>query len=286
MTLRGLAMGAPDELVLESPPAAEAGAGGTGYARAAHDYGHLGVSRETFFRWKRYGVAQGDLPPFDEPHLLEGWYERMRLAQVFKNRFPSAMQQAIAVHLGGSVPVAAAAAPEVKVVRPPVPGPVANAGEQGLAFELEQMRQRVASLRQARDEAYAKEDRINGDQYDRSYREAFNDLTIAEKRALEVLSRREELVMKSAVESDLATRISGIVVGGMFLFGRIAPQLEAARDPAERIALWKAFWREHCGALLQARFAPEWVRRAPEHLWNDCAAWIEGQVPPPLTLAA
>lgn len=266
------------------------------YARAAHDYGHLGVSRETFFRWKRYGAAHSDWPPFDEPQLLEGWYERMRGRAVFKNRFPNAMLQAIAAHLtGGGGPAGgqAVATPTVgkgaavaALSRPAAPSAAATVEDQGLGYELEQMRQRVGDLRRARDEAYAADDRVSGDMHDRHYREAFIDLTSAEKRVQEVLSRREELVTKAAVESDLATRISGIVVGGMFLFGRIAPQLDAARDPAERIALWKAFWREHCGTLLQARFAPDWVRKAPEHLWADCAAWVEGQVPPNLTLAA
>lgn len=285
------------EFELKAPAVPES-APGPRYLRAAHDYGHLAIGRRTFFRWKDHGASRGDWPPFDEPAQLEVWYHRMREAGLFKHQFPADVREAVAVFLAGKPPATAAAAPSpsppAAASSPPSapppdstppPGPV-DEEFQGLEHELHQKRARVVALRQARDAFYAAGDRTQGDLQDARYNEAYSELTIAEKRTLEVLEKRKLLISRSGVEQDLAPRITGIVVGGMHFLERIEPQLDAIVDPAERRAKRRALWIEHCTPLMQGRFVPDFIRRAPVDLWQECAAWLQSKAPPPLTLDA
>jgi hypothetical protein len=207
----------------------------------------------------------------------------MREAGLFKQQFPSAVREAIAAYIGGSPCPAPPQSPPA-----PAPPTVAWVSDefQGLEHELHQLRDRVAALRQARDAAYAAENRTEGDLQDFRYREAFSELTIAEKRALEVLEKRGRLISRSGVEQDLAPRITGIVVGGMHFLDRIEPQLDAITDPVERRRKRRALWIEHCGPLMAGKFVPDFIRRAPVAVWQECAAWLEAKAPPSLTLDA
>lgn len=218
----------------------------------------------------------------------------MREAGVFKHQFPSDVREAIAIFFGGNTtttpkPPAQPAPPLASTSAfAPVPQSSSLPAEefQGLEHELYQKRARVVALRQARDAAYAAGDRVEGDLQDARYNEVYSDLTIVEKRTLEVLEKRKLLISRSGVEQDLAPRITGIVVGGMHFLDRIEPQLDAIADPAERRAKRRALWIEHCGPLMQGKFVPDFIRRAPVELWQECAAWLQSKVPPTLTLDA
>jgi len=285
---------ADDKFELKAPAVPQS-ASGPRYLRAAHDYEHLGIGRRTFFRWKDYGASRGDWPPFDAPAQLEAWYQRMREAGLFKHQFPADVREAIAEFLAKNAPSGpgVATSPTAPVssfaASPPdsaLPPPLVDEEFQGLEHELHQKRARVVALRQARDAFYAAGDRAQGDLHDARYNDAYSELTIAEKRTLEVLERRKLLISRSGVEQDLAPRITGIVVGGMHFLERIEPQLDAIVDPAERRAKRRALWVEHCTQLMQGKFVPDFIRRAPAELWQECAAWLQSKAPPPLTLDA
>jgi hypothetical protein len=285
----------PADAVFElKAPAVPQSASGPRYVRAAHDYQHIGIGRRTFFRWKECGIAHADWPPFDHPTQLEAWYLRMREFGAFKHQFPAAVREAIAVHLSGNPPTAApspASTAAASIPPPPAPfgsspPPLAADEFQGLEHELHEKRSRVVALRQARDAFYATGDRTQGDLQDSRYNEAYSELTIAEKRTLEVLEKRKLLISRSGIEQDLAPRITGIVVGGMHFLDRIEPQLDAIVDPTERRAKRRALWIEHCQPLMQGKFVPDFIRRAPVDLWQECAAWLQAKTPPPLTLDA
>lgn len=286
-------MSLSDDFELKAPAAPQS-ALGPRYVRAAHDYQHIGIGRRTFFRWKDYGIARADWPPFDDPAQLEAWYLRMRELGAFKHQFPADVREAIAHHLSGNPPPSAHS-PASTAFYPPAPPPTPPGSSlppsvadefQGLEHELHEKRSRVVALRQARDAFYAAGDRTQGDLQDARYNEAYSELTIAEKRTLEVLEKRKLLISRSGVEQDLAPRITGIVVGGMHFLERIEPQLDAIVDPAERRVKRRALWIEHCTPLMQGRFVPDFIRRAPVDLWQECAAWLQAKAPPPLTLDA
>ena len=281
----------PDDADFElKAPAVPQSASGPRYLRVAHDYQHIGLGRRTFFRWKDYGLVHADWPPFDDPAQLEAWYLRMRERGAFKHQFPAEVREAIALHLAGNPPSPASTAPASPPPPTAPPGsssppPVANEF-QGLEHELHEKRSRVVALRQARDAFYATGDRTQGDLQDARYNDAYSELTIAEKRTLEVLEKRKLLISRSGIEQDLAPRITGIVVGGMHFLDRIEPQLDAIVDPAERRAKRRALWIEHCAPLMQGKFVPDFIRLAPVQLWQECAAWLQAKAPPPLTLDA
>ena len=277
------------DLVLMQPCAPVSG-GGKRYKCPPDGYVHLGIRRRTYFRWRDYGQTHQDFPPFDQPAELESWYARMKQRGMFKHQFPADMREAIAAHIGAAPDTRPAAESAFVVSEPPSLSPsapaIVDAEYQGLEHELHQLRSRVASLRQARDAAYAAELRTEGDLQDSRYREAFNDLTIAEKRAIEVLEKRKLLISRAGVEQDLAPRITGVVIGGMYFLDRIEPQLDAITDPTARRARRRALWIEHCAPLLQGKFVPEHMSRLPAEIWLECAAWLQGTVPPPLQLSA
>lgn len=281
-----------------------------GYARPANAYGHLGISRRTFFRWRGYGEEAKDFPPFDDPLLLESWYERMRLVGKFKHQFPADIREAISKHL----PASADAEPGPKPAEPskpsrpaptlglvaftssppppgkPVPssfrGAIDHGEEQGLMYEVTQVEIRVASLRKARDAEYDKGNRSEGDMLDKQHREALDTLSLIQQRVMKMAEAEGKLISREDVEADLAVRIPGVVVGGMFLFAKLLPLLEAAQDPAEKISIWRKGWQEHVQPLLQCKFLPEGLTQAPEQVWKEAADWIQSRVPPPLTLNA
>lgn len=278
---------------------------GVRYLRGAEGYRHLDISRRTFFRWRGYGEQSGDFPPFDEPLKLEGWYNRMRDRGLFKHQFPRGVRDAIAENRQpeqvpgvvekkstsgppsprvGEGSVAAAAAGAAGGV--PSSYGMDHGDEQGLLYEIAQEENRVASLRKARDEAYQKDEKEKGDAFARQYTEALDNLSTIKQRSMKILELEGRLVPREDVEGDLAPRITGIVIGGMFLYGRIAMQLEAATDPSERLAIWKRAWVEHCGPIMQSKFLPEGITRAPEEVWIEAAERVQGQVPPPLVLEA
>lgn len=275
---------------------------GVRYLRAAGEYGHLGITRRTFFRWRGYGEQAGELPPFDQPGELEGWYHRMKDQGHFKNAFPRGVRDAIA----GAVPV-----PKVKVVEEkksdsgvPLLG-VGEGGavgreaakvpssfgadhgdEQGLLYEVAQEENRVAGLRKARDESYLAGRKEEGDAFARQHADALDNLSTIKQRSVKILEQEGKLVPREDVESDLAPRITGIVIGGMFLLGRISMLLDQATDASERAAIWKRAWVEHCQPLMQSRYLPEGMTRVPEEVWLEAAQYVQGQVPPPLVLQA
>lgn len=217
----------------------------------------------------------------------------MMAAGRFKHRMPDSVREAIAAHLRDhSTPPTPSSStssrppPATVAPAPPVTPPVENDDYIGLEHELAQLRDRVASLRRARDEAYQREERTEGDLLDKKHREAFSELTIAEKRAIEVLEKRGALISRAGVEADLAPRITGIVVGGIHFLEKIEPQLAAISDPDERRRRRRDLWIEHVGPLIAGKMVPDYLRRAPAEVWRACADWLAAQAPPALTLSA
>lgn len=302
-------MGEDGEFLLEGPePVAAAG---HGYRHVAGWYVCIGISKRTFFRWRALGEEVGDLPPFDEPNLLEGWYARMAAAGHFKHGFPRAVRDAVAKQRGDVAQV-----PEVVEKKSRVRGAVAESAgagavgggvaaagarpraevpkffgmdhgeERGLAYEIAKQENFVSSLRASRDDAYARGEKEEGDAYARRYSEELDGLSLVKQRALRVLESEGKLVPREDVESDLAPRIAGVVIGGMYLYGRIREQLESAVDEEERQAIWKRAWMEHCQTLMQSQFLPAGITMAAEEVWLKAVDFVQGLVPPPLELRA
>lgn len=266
-----------------SAAAATAGAQstkGNGYARAADDYGHIGVGRRTFFRWKADGESNAggpDLPPFDEPQTLEAWYERMRERGVFKHRFPKAIRDAIAVHLRAGPPAGAPAAVDAskpgeagKSGHTP-PGEQAAAGTgpavpqaflsghdgaRGLQVEVEAEERRAAALRRARDEAYAQGKMVEGDGHDRRYREVLDTLSLVRQRWLKMAVEEEQLVHVDEVAAVFGPKHQAIVQQGLLLIDDVDEDLAKISDAKERRRLWRSRWEKFCGVLVEGKFAP------------------------------
>lgn len=246
--------------------------------RSADDYGHLGIGRRTYFRWRKYGetCADGpDLPPFDDPHGLPAWYERMRARGIFKHRFPAEIAEAI-TKLQPSLPAPGFPSTEAP---PPTAGPGASttrAGEPapsggptvpsaftadhgetlGLQHEVRAEQQRVASLRVARDDAYTNGRRAEGDMLDKQYREALDALSLVQQRALKIAEQESRVVAVELIEREFGSRLSVHIQGGMLLFDRIAAKLMATPDRAVQRRIWREAWIEHCNTLVSGRFAP------------------------------
>lgn len=265
-------IGHPVEAPVEKMPVAviAAAAAVLPSAKSGADYEHIKIGRRTYFRWLKYGkeLAEGpDLPPFDEPQLLPAWYERMRQRGIFKHRFPDEIADAIAAHgVGASVPqetqpaktvsapassTAAAPAAQAKV-------PASFGADHGLAsglqFEVLAEQQRVAALRVARDEAYLKGEKDNGDAYDRRYREALDALSLVQARAIKIGEQEARLVPIEMIEQEFAPRLAAIVQGGLLLWDSVGPALMDCPDHATRRMLWKKKWIEFCGGLRTDRF--------------------------------
>lgn len=240
-----------------------------GYLRTADDYGHLGISRRKFFRWKSAGesaAAGPDLPPFDEPHQIEAWYDRMRAAGAFKHQFPKDVRIAIAEHMRGSpAPVRSpqAASSSQQATESPSPsGTVPSAftadhgRAQGLQFEIAAEERRVASLRVSRDEAYRNHQRTEGDQYDRQYREALDALSLVHQRYLKIAEQEGRLVPLDHIEREFSPKLTSIVQGGMHLIDTIDAQLLGVTDRLARRAIWRKAWLEQCAGLVEGDFSP------------------------------
>lgn len=253
-------------------------------ARPADDYGHLGLSRRTVFRWLELGDALQDWPPLDRPSKLEEWWEKVRAAGLAKNRLPENVLNSIRAVEAADVAPPPAAQNDTKESVPPPGGPSLAVFDP--QAELKQAEGRLIAIREARDEAYKSNRLAEGDKLDRQYWEKYSDYTVMAKRVADYLERRGELVSRAVVESDLAPRIVGIAVGGMFFFGRIQAELAAAPDLAAQNAIWRTFWREQVGNLMQGRFVPPWLRTAPESLWAELVAFIESKRPADLRLEA
>lgn len=248
---------------------------GNGYQRAADDYGHIGVARRTFFRWKAAGDSNPggpDLPPFDDPQHLETWYEGMRSRGVFNHRFPKAIREAIALHLSGTAtraapadqaapkPTSSAATSEASA---PPPGPAVptafmtdHTGARGLQHEVEAEEKRVASLRRARDQAYADNKLIEGDGHDRRYREALDSLSLIRQRWMKMAIEEEHLVHVDDVAAEFGPKHQAIVQQGLMLFEEVDPLLAKLEDRTARRAVWRDAWRKLCGCLVEGKFAP------------------------------
>ena len=239
------------------------------YQRAPTDYGHIAVSRRTFFRWVGYGKqcpAGADLPPFDDPGSLLLWYERMRAHGFFKNAFPKEIRNAIAAHLGSSPPSKPAA------TTAGMPAPSDDAANQslpplrdlhkfdpgsalGLMAELDYCEKRTARLRMALDDA-EKRNLPTAAQLAHEYNEAFDRLSIVKKRALDVGEREELLVSTDVVRAVFGPPIKSIVVSGPFMFDRIDAQLMAEPDRKKRRSIFRGAWIDMCKALVAGKFAP------------------------------
>lgn len=240
--------------------------------RGPDDYGHLAISRRTYYRWKKFGEqvpAGADLPPFDQPELLPEWYERMRTHGFFKHRFPGEIAEAIERHVRSSPGQPAKVDAREKKEQPPQSVPNAFHGRehgaaQGLIFEVEAEQRRVASLRVARDEAYANGERREGDDFDRRYREALDALSLVQQRALKIAEQEGRLVPVDMVAEELAPKIAAIVQGGLLLWDRVGAQIMEAGDHAARRKVWKTSWIEFCKTLVEGRFAPPLSLIEPE----------------------
>lgn len=279
------------------PPDPPARAGRPRYLHPATGYEHLGIFRRTFFRWLELGDACQDWPPFDSPAEIDAWWQRMRGRGLVKNSLPSKVAEKIALcaAAGGGFTASealpspageAASAPGPAVSSSPPPPGHALASGFDPQRELREAENRVVALREARDAAYAANQRDDGDRLDRLYWEKYAEYSAIAKRVNEMLEKSGELVRRSVVEADLAPRIVGIAVGGMFFYAQIQTRLAAAASPAEQNKIWRAFWREKVGALLQSRYVPEFLRAAPDHLWAEALALIESRRPADLALTA
>jgi hypothetical protein len=231
-----------------------------------------GLQRRMYFRWMKAGrevVDGADLPPFDEPHLLEGWYGRMMHRGVFKHRFPKKLKTAIA-KIQSDTPSGTSSAPQAPTTgtkasaapcgagdAPPGAASLVPVGLRGLMHEVDEQEKRVAKLRERRDAAYARGDMVGGDQLANQYNEELNQFSVVKQRAINTLEKEKVLVMKSEVELELGHRLIELVRGGMRLYDRIAPKWEAAADPIERRQIWREAWIKHCRGLAESKFAPE-----------------------------
>lgn len=239
--------------------------------RGADDYEHIKIGRRTYFRWLKFGkqLPEGpDLPPFDEPHLLPAWYERMRQRGIFKHRFPDEIADAIAAHTSGEKAVTkpgkepTSSAPGT--VAPGTPAaptqhvPASFGADHGLAsglqYEVIAEQQRVAALRVARDEAYLNNKKDDGDAYDRRYREALDALSLVQQRAIKIGEQEARLVPVEIIEQEFAPRLNAIVQGGLLLWDSVGPALMECPDHATRRMLWKKKWIEFCTGLRTDRF--------------------------------
>lgn len=264
-----------EHILLPAPSVAgNASHKGNGYQRAADDYGHIGVARRTFFRWKAAGDSNPggpDLPPFDEPQHLETWYEGMRARGVFSHRFPKAIRDAVALHLSSSPPSVSASAnasapktaPEPGAAPPASSGPAVptafmgdHTGARGLQHEVEAEEKRVASLRKARDQAYADNKLIEGDGHDRRYREALDSLSLIRQRWMKMAIEEEHLVHVDDVAAEFGPKHRAIVQQGLMLFEEVDPLLAKLADRTERRAVWREAWKKLCGCLVEGKFAP------------------------------
>lgn len=227
-----------------------------------------GLQRRMYFRWMAHGreLAEGpDLPPFDEPHLLEAWYNRMMKRGVFSHRFPRKLRDAIG-RLQPETPSStttaatgakrAAAGPGEKAGQSEEPYSTVPTGLRGLMHEVAEQEKRVAKLREDRDAAYQGGDRIRGDQLADQYTEELNQFSVVKQRAINTLEKEKVLVMRSEVELDLGARLMELVRGGMRLYDRAAPRIEAEPTPAGRRAIWREVWINHCRILAESGFAP------------------------------
>lgn len=237
------------------------------YEHGPDDYDHLAIKRRTFFRWKAHGEANPggpDLPPYDQPEEIEGWYERMKSRGIFKHRFPKEIREAISRHLRSTGPAkrpVQGSQPTSTAVDPGETATVPSAfttdhGERGLAFEIKAEEHRVASLRVARDQAYRDNRRSDGDVLDRQYRDALDQLSKIKQRAIKTLEQEGQMVSLDQIEREWGPRLETIVQGGMMFYDRIAPQIEALPDHASKRKLWREKWIEHCRVLAEGRFAP------------------------------
>lgn len=276
-----------ETLELHSPP--EAVVRRPRFKQRAEDYAEqLSVARRTIYRWLELGDAAGDWPPLDELGGIEEWWERMRNLGLARNRLPAEILKTLRGEFQPEALSAPAPSrlPAVEKTDPPPPPPSRSVAAPGFDphAELKAAEDRLLALRSARDEAYANNLRSEGDRLDREYWEKYNDFTGIARRVTDYLEKRGELVAKSAVEAELAPRIVGIAVGGMYFFARIQPQLMAAPDLAAQNEIWKRFWAEQVGALLSAQFVPDFIRRAPADLWRELCSVVESHRPPDLRL--
>lgn len=245
------------------------------YQRAPTDYGHIAISRRTFFRWVRFGKecpSGADLPPFDEPAKLEMWYERMRAQGIFKNAFPKETKRAV-VGLCGSRSVSSQAAPSAASGQAPTNSDPERAASppslpsthgmhlldpgsaRGLMFEVENMERRSAQLRMQRDAAES-QSLSSAKELSLEYNELVDKLSLIKRRALDAAEREELLVSIDDIEAVLTPKITGIVVSGAFMFDRIDSELLAQTDRKERRAIFKRAWIEMFKSLVTGKFAP------------------------------
>lgn len=241
------------------------------YQRAPTDYGHIAVSRRTFFRWTGYGKqcpTGADLPPFDDPGSLLSWYERMKAHGFFKNAFPKEIKNAIALHLGSAAAAKPATFTSGKAVpldesgsnAPQTPSPrdlhqFDPGSALGLLVELDYCEKRTARLRMALDDA-EKRNLPTAAQLAHEYNEAFDRLSIVKRRALDVAEREKYMVTTDDVRAVFGPPIKSIVVSGPFMFDRIDAQLMAEPDRRKRRGIFRRAWVEMCKALVSGKFAP------------------------------
>ncbi len=247
------------------------------YQRAPTDYGHIAVSRRTFFRWVRFGkecMTGADLPPFDEPRELEMWYERMRAQGIFKNAFPKEIKRAI-VTLCGSQPVSSRAS---MPPGSPAPQTAASNGDtsavspqarpsthgmhlldpgsaRGLMMEVDSMERRTAQLRMQRDHAESL-GLASAKELTLEYNETVDKLSLIKRRALDAAEREKLLVSVEDIEPVLGPKIISIVASGPFMFDRIDAELIAEPDRAKRRAIFKRAWIDLCKSLVSGEFSP------------------------------
>lgn len=237
-------------------PESKAAPAQLGRARTAEDAAALiGISRRTFFRWRKYGEDQNDLCPFHEPSKIEDWYERMKSAEVFRNKFPSEVKTGILKALS------AAATPAPAASQPPTfngtsANQVDHGEELGLDFEVKEETKRVADLRIRRDTAYNAKNYEEGDRLARLYSASVDQLSVLIQRAQKIAELEGRLVSVDLIAEEWAPKLATIVAGGMHLFDRINAQLAAAPDLAAKRKIFQNAWRTHCKQLREGRFAP------------------------------
>lgn len=187
----------------------------------------------------------------------------MRARGAFKNKFPKDVRRAIAEHLRGAAASSGGDSPPPSSPPDGAPGlhvpaafTAAHGIAQGLQFEIAAEESRVASLRVARDECYRKNLLLEGDQYDRRYREALDALSLIQQRYLKIAEQEGRLVPVELIEREFAPKLATVVTGGMLLFDRVAGKLREAADHAAGRAVWRRAWIEHCAGLVEGRFAP------------------------------
>lgn len=217
----------------------------------------IGLSRRPFFRWQNYGRAHNDPLPCHDPPLVPAWYDRMKARGVFKHRCPREVLEACKVS-----PVVSSSNVKTNHTSNGSSGGTINdfinrqSENHGIAAEIDALQRRVASLREASDAAYLRNDNDTGDQLRDRHQAELEKLRKLKKDAPKLLADDEENTRKAWVAEDLGGIIQPMIATWMAEGSVFHRESQSALPRAEFLKLWRAVVAKVCRSLAQSRFAP------------------------------